>query len=111
MEITTRTVEQATVAQLSGDLDGKTAPTAQSELLPLCQVEGCKLALDMSGVSYMSSAGLRLMLSLYRQVAASHGSLVLVGLSDDLKETMSATGFLGYFTTCATLDEGLAALN
>lgn len=109
MDLITRTVGEATVATLRGDLDGKTAPIAHAELLPLCR-EGARLVLDMSEVTYMSSAGLRLMLLLYRQTSASHGDLVLVGLSEDLKDTMAATGFLGYFKTGETVEEGLAAL-
>jgi anti-sigma B factor antagonist len=110
MEITTHTVDEVTVVALSGDIDGKTAPIAQNEILPLCQKESARLALDMSGVNYMSSAGLRLMLSLYRQASAANGKLVLVGLSDEVRSTMAATGFLDYFTTSATLEDGLATL-
>jgi anti-sigma B factor antagonist len=64
----------------------------------------------MSKVSYMSSAGLRMMLLLYRQATGAQTKLAVVGLSDDLKDTMSATGFLDYFTTGETLEAGLAAL-
>lgn len=109
MEITAQTVEDATVVTLSGDLDGKTAPIAQEQIVPLCQASS-KLILDMRNVIYMSSAGLRLMLLLHRQVSSVRGQMVLTGLSDDLKDTMSATGFLAYFTTADTVEAGLAAL-
>jgi anti-sigma B factor antagonist len=111
MDITHKTVDQVTVVEIAGDLDGKTAPVAQGQIAPLCQEPGCKIALDMSKVAYMSSAGLRLMLSIYRQVSGAEGQLVLVGLSQDIADTMEATGFLNYFTTCDTLDAGLAAMN
>jgi anti-sigma B factor antagonist len=110
MDIITRTIGDVTLATLRGDLDGKTAPTAHEELVPLCN-QGGKLVLEMGEVTYMSSAGLRLMLLLYRQMRAAQGELVLVGLSDDLKDTMAATGFLSYFTTAETLEAGLAAAN
>jgi anti-sigma B factor antagonist len=64
----------------------------------------------MSGVEYMSSAGLRMMLSMHRQASTNKGQLVLVGLSEDIKDTMSATGFLGFFTVQDTVEAGLAAL-
>jgi anti-sigma B factor antagonist len=42
---------------------------------------------------------------------AGRGSeVVLVGLSDDLKDTMSMTGFLEFFQCQDTVDAGLAAL-
>jgi anti-sigma B factor antagonist len=34
----------------------------------------------------------------------------LVGLSEDIKDTMSVTGFLKFFVTSDTLDSALAAL-
>ncbi len=109
MEITRRSVGDVTVISLSGELDGKTAPTAQEQLTPICQ-PGCRLVLDMHDLTYMSSAGLRLMLLIYRQVSAGAGKLALAGLSEDLQNTMSATGFLTYFTTVDTVDAAVAAV-
>jgi len=109
MDVTRSVIDGITVITLSGELDGKTVPFAQEQIMPAFEPEG-KVILELSQVSYMSSAGLRLMLLIHRQITALHGQLVLVGLAEDLQDTMSATGFLGYFTTRATLDEGLAAL-
>jgi anti-sigma B factor antagonist len=58
----------------------------------------------------MSSAGLRLMLSLYRQISAGKGEIALVGMANELQDTMQATGFLRYFTLHASVDEAVAAL-
>lgn len=109
MEITAQTIEDVSLIVISGDIDGKTAPIAQEQILPFCQ-PGSKVLLDMTNVAYMSSAGLRLLLLLYRQVARGEGRIILVGLTDELKDTMSATGFLSHFTTVDTRDDGLAAL-
>lgn len=106
--ITTRDTN-ITVVQISGELDGKTAPVAQERITPLCR-PGHKLILDMRDVEYMSSAGLRLMLLIQRQIASAQGQMVLVGLSEEIKDTMSATGFLAYLTTADTLDDGVAVL-
>ncbi len=109
MEITVATLDQITVISLAGEIDGKTAPVAQERIAPLCQT-GSRVLLDMSQVTYMSSAGLRLMLLVYRQASSVKATLALVGLSDDLKDTMSATGFLTYFTVYDTVEAGRAAL-
>lgn len=109
MEINTETVQDVSIVRIKGELDGNTAPAAQAEILPLAQ-PGCKIILDMSEVDYMSSAGLRMMLVTYRQISGNDGQIVLVGLSDEIRDTMSVTGFLDFFTTHNTLDEGLAAL-
>ncbi|BAY34164.1 anti-sigma-factor antagonist [Tolypothrix tenuis PCC 7101] len=109
MEINIKTIEDVKVAELTGDVDASTAPSVTKEVLPLAEPES-KILLDMTGVPYMSSAGLRMLLSLYRQVTAKEGKLVLVGLTEDIRDTMSVTGFLDFFTTSETIDEALAIL-
>ncbi len=97
------------VATLYGELDGRTAPQVQEKLLTLLRPNGRAL-LDMSGVSYISSAGLRALLMLYRRMAAEDGRVALVGLAENIRDVMVVTGFLEFFDDYATLQEGLAAL-
>ncbi len=109
MDVEVKPYGDATVVEARGDVDGSTAPELQEKVLAVAQ-PGCRLLLDLTGVDYMSSAGLRVMLLLHRQISGGKGQVVLVGLSDDIKSTMSATGFLKFFTTAATLEEGKVAL-
>lgn len=97
------------VATLYGELDGRTAPQVQEKLLALPAPDGRAL-LDMSGVSYISSAGLRALLMLYRQMAAKDGRVALVGLVENIRDVMVVTGFLEFFDDYATLQEGMAAM-
>ena len=98
------------IAVLKGDIDTKSATPVTDEILPLIEPNS-KIILDMTGVKYMSSAGLRMLLSVFRQSEAKNGKLVLVGLSEDLQDTMSITGFLDFFVTTQTLEEGLKVLS
>lgn len=109
MDININTVEQVKVVDLAGEVDANTAPAVQEKVLPLA-VPGSKILLDMTKVSYMSSAGLRMLLSLYRQTTAKDGKIVLVGLSEEIHDTMSITGFIDFFTTSKDLESGLEAL-
>jgi anti-sigma B factor antagonist len=109
MKVSVTRVQQATIVALEGDVDASSAPEAQAQILPLAE-SGAKIALDMTGVPYMSSAGLRMLLATYRAIAGKGGEVVLVGLSSDLQDTMSLTGFLEFFKHFDTLDAGLAAL-
>ena len=109
MEVQTKPYGDATVVEASGDVDGSTAPVLQEQVLAVAQ-PGCRLLLDMTNVSYMSSAGLRVMLLLHRQ-ASGKGKVVIVGLNEDIKSTMSATGFLKFFTTADNLEAGKALLD
>ena len=109
MEVYIKTVRQVAVVEIVGELDGKTAPEAQERVLPLVQ-PGCKIILDMTKVPYMSSAGLRLFLLLNRKISSHNGRIALIGLSEEIRDTMDMTGFLNYFTTFDTLNAGLDAL-
>jgi anti-sigma B factor antagonist len=109
MEISLKSDAEVTIVELAGDIDANTAPSIQDRVLPLAQPNS-KILLDMQQVPYMSSAGLRMLLSLYRQTTAKEGKLVLVGLSEDIRDTMSITGFLDFFITCETLELGLAEI-
>lgn len=109
MDVQARPFQNAVVIEVIGDVDGSTAPALQEQILASAQ-PGCRLLVDMSRVSFMSSAGLRVMLILHRTISSNKGQVVLVGLSDDIRDTMSATGFLKFFTTADTLEAGLQAL-
>lgn len=108
MQIESRTVDGVTVIAIEGDIDGKTAPIAQEQVLPLVKASP-KTVIDMTKLAYMSSAGMRMLLSVRRQVQAG-GAIVLVGMSEQIRDTMNMTGFLDFFATAETLEEGLAAV-
>jgi len=98
------------IATICGDIDGKTAPQIQAELMAALQ-DGNRLMVDMKGVAYLSSAGLRMLLLLYRQIAARKGKVVLVGVSEEIRDTMSMTGFINFFILADSQEAGLAALS
>lgn len=109
MELVTHQRGPVTVVALTGDLDGRTAPDVQTRLLPLIPERG-KMLLDMTGVPYMSSAGLRTMLLLYRHAQSVDSDIAVVGLSEELRDMMSATGFLDFFVLSDDVDAGVEAL-
>ncbi len=110
MEVNTYTQGDVTILEVIGDVDGSTAPTLQEHVLAVAQ-PGVRLLMNVEQINYMSSAGLRIMLLLYRRISGGIGKVVLVGLSEPIRDTMTATGFLKYFTTAETMEDGLLALD
>jgi anti-sigma B factor antagonist len=96
MSITSTTRDNVTVIFLEGSIDGKTATVVRDELRPLLE-SASDVVLDMSKVDYLSSAGLRLLLLVYREFVAKNKKLVLAGMSQEIEEVMSYTGFLNFF--------------
>lgn len=109
MEVEITTQDEITIIALNGQIDGRAAPRIQEQILQNVLPSG-RLALDMSRVDYMSSAGLRMLLLLSRQVTAVGSQLVLIGLAEELSDTMAITGFLPFFDVYDSLADGLTAL-
>ena len=109
IELNIKTVEIVTVVELTGDIDAKTTSEIQEKVLSIAKPDS-KIILDLSRVAYMSSAGLRMLLLLYRTVTAQQGKIILVGLTEEIHDTMAVTGFLDFFTTCDNVESGLALL-
>ncbi|MFO7678763.1 MAG: anti-sigma factor antagonist [Chloroflexota bacterium] len=101
--------QDVTLITLSGEIHRQTAPMIQEEITPLV-IPDCKILVDMRDVTYMSSAGLRLMLLFYRQVETQNGRIALTGLQEMVRDTMSITGFLEFFAVYDTIEEGIASL-
>ena len=109
MEVEIEEGTEITVARLNGEINSSTAELVQESLLELVR-PGCKILLDMSGVTYISSVGLRALLLLYRETSHQQGHIVLCGLPEMIYDTMFITGFLEFFETYGTCAEGGAAL-
>jgi anti-sigma B factor antagonist len=108
MNINVKTIRHVSVVEIAGELDAKTAPGAEEQILLLVQ-PGCRIIVDMTRVPYMSSAGLRMCLVLHRKIASNDGRIALMGLSEEIRDTMDITGFLNRFMICDTLEAGLEA--
>ncbi|MDF5752075.1 STAS domain-containing protein [Spongiactinospora sp. TRM90649] len=109
LDVTMSREGELAVVRLTGDLDSRTAPTVQ-EHVGKALAESRLIALDLTDLRYMSSAGLRVMLLSYRQAQRAGGEMAVVGLSDELRMIMSAVGFLSFFTIAEDLDEATKLL-
>ena len=82
---------------LSGRLDTTTAPALEHELKPV-DAAAKSLILDFAGVDYVSSAGLRVILSAQKQMTSRQGTLVLHHVQDAVMEVFEMTGFTDILT-------------
>ncbi len=109
VQVDSTTSGDVTIIALIGEIDGKSAPDAQAQVVAAIPEHG-SVVLDMAGVEYMSSAGLRMMLLLYRQAVGKGTRVALAGLEEEIKDTMDATGFLEYFVVADDVPAAQAAL-
>jgi anti-sigma B factor antagonist len=109
MKIETEEQAGIRVVQLAGELNSGTAEMVQEKLLEHVE-PGCKIVLDMSGVTYISSVGLRTLLLLYRAISQQDGRIVICELTEMVYDTMFITGFLEFFETYDTCSAARSAL-
>ena len=87
---------EAATFVVSGRLDTQTAPELENELD--AALAGLKeLTFDMTGLEYVSSAGLRVILKAQKAMNAQ-GSMKLTGVNDSIMEVFDITGFLDILT-------------
>ncbi len=78
--------------RLDGRLDTTSAPAAQDAFLKVAG-EYSQITLNFSNLLYVSSAGLRAILILQKQVNRTGGSLVLTNVAPAVMEVLEMTGF------------------
>ena len=93
MEIEKKTEGTKLTVSVTGHIDTGTAPQLEAELV-LDAVD--ELVLDLSGVAYVSSAGLRVFLSAYKAMSKK-GGMTIVGAQPAVLEVFKITGFATIF--------------
>ena len=79
-----------------GHVDSNSAPRLEAELN--ARLDGItSLILDFAGVDYISSAGLRVLLSAQKKMN-KQGSMVIKNVNEEIQEIFEVTGFVDILT-------------
>lgn len=96
MTITKNNEGNKLTVAIEGRLDTTTAPNLEAELNS--SLEGiADLVLDMSELQYISSAGLRVLLSAQKTMN-KQGKMVIKNVNEEIKEVFEITGFVDILT-------------
>ena len=79
-------------AKITGSIDTVTAPELEKELKSQWD-NVTELILDFTAVDYISSAGLRVMMSADQRMTDADGKMSIRNANDDVKEVFEMTGF------------------
>ncbi len=108
MEITERTENGAVIALLTGKLDSANAAVLEQWLMDRTGVLSDRLIMDFGGLSYICSAGLRVVLSLAREMKNSRRSLGICGLYGSVREVFMVSGFIQILPIYNSIEDALA---
>jgi len=110
MEITEETVGGVLVIAPSGRLDSNTSKTLEDCVLKHFAAGGPPTVMDLSGLVYVSSAGLRVLLMAAKRAKAGKRALALCGLSENIQEVFNMSGFGKLFQIYPARAEALAGI-
>ena len=96
MEVQQELINNWQIIKVTGEIDSKTVSTLRS-FIDEKLIEDKAVALDLTNVPFMSSAGLRTLLTLQRSTTKMNVDLALIGVASEIQDTMKVTGFLQYF--------------
>ena len=96
------------VVRVEGRLDIATSPEFEKSGAAFMEEGHKKIILDFSGLEYISSAGLRSILSIAKKLKGGGGSLSLCGLTGLVKEVFDLSGFDSFLPIHAELEQALA---
>jgi len=111
MEITGESVDGVSVVTARGRLDGVASGPFTERVQALIGTERPRLLIDFAGIDFVSSAGLRAVLTILKRVKSLNGAFALCGVQKPVREVLDITGFAGMIDIHAGRAAALAALS
>ena len=107
MEIVYKEQDDILIVSINGSLDATSSGLAEKELDILLKKSKYRFLFDLSGMEYLSSTGLRVLLDLTKKVKQMDGKIVLCSLAPFIREIFEVSGFTSFIPIHESVEEGL----
>ncbi|MBO7138885.1 MAG: STAS domain-containing protein [Bacteroidaceae bacterium] len=97
MKTTIEEIDSKYVVTLEGEMDTVAATEVEEVLKPLYTSNGKDVIIDCTGLEYIASSGLRILISILKGAKAGGSRVVLQNMNDDIKSVFKLTGFINIF--------------
>ena len=94
-----------TILVTVGRVDAHTSPDLESAIQSQLGAGASQVAIDLTEVEYMSSSGLRVLLSTLKQLGKAAGKMALVHPRENVREVLDISGFSNIFRLVGHSDE------
>jgi anti-sigma B factor antagonist len=111
LTITTTSQGSVTILKLTGFLDGHTFVPLEKALDQAIKAGSKRIALDLSELGYIASAGVGLFINTQHKLKGDSGDLQLASPTANVREIFSILGLDAIFTIHATVDAAVKALS
>jgi len=98
MKTTLEKADDHLLITLDGRLDTVQSDGFQTKIEEVLAQNHQKIVIDCSGLSYISSSGLRILLTIQKRMIKSKGQLILCSLQPAIREVFDMSGFSTIFT-------------
>lgn len=109
MEFTSEKKGDFFVVTVQGRMDAVTAPEFEKNCGEAIDAGAKSLVVDLGGLEYISSAGLRGILATAKKLKGQQGSIAFANLSGMVQEVFAISGFTAMFSVYKTVDEAIQA--
>ena len=106
-----RTINRITVINLSGEIDTPSVPVLKGFLDEQLQKKNTDIILNMSGVRYINSVGMGLLLRMKNDFKQKFGDIKICCLRDNVKRLMQVIGLLKIFEVYADVETARRAFS
>lgn len=110
MEIQARMENSVAVVTVTGRMDALTAPAYQEKLNELIAGGTTAVVVDFDALDYISSAGLRGILSTAKALKAKGGQVRFANIKGTVKEVFDMSGFGSIFQMHDSVPSAIAAI-
>jgi len=101
----------ALVARPASEIDHHSAERMRGQIDAAFDMSSCRhMVFDFSGVSFMDSSGIGMIIGRYKNAEKRGGRLVLAGMSDDMGRLFHISGLAKIITRTNTVEEALESL-
>jgi anti-sigma B factor antagonist len=97
MEVSTTKYQNCDLVSVTGKIDHSTAASFDDALEAITKSRRYNIVIDMSGVEYMSSAGLRVLARIQTTCKEHHGDVVLAMVPQLIYEALELVAFTKFF--------------
>jgi anti-anti-sigma factor len=109
LSIETDNRQSISVVKVKGRVDSETAPELDDVLIKLLQANRNQIVLNLQGVDYISSAGLRAVVKAYQAAKKSGGDVRLASVSTPVEVILRTVGMMQMLQMYPTEQEAMAA--
>lgn len=97
MEVIITQQDSEIVAQFIGRLDTPASQDVAKAVEPLIEAADKTIVLDCTELSYISSSGLRIFLTIRKASLSKGGKVIVRNINDSIRQVFMMTGFLNLF--------------